>query len=87
MADREVLRIIRAQMVFGWLDSREVDAFAAEVVAELLQRLPPAGLDLSTKKALERKATRGIIAEITLPKGATLESGKARYRIVLDADF
>ena len=34
-----------------------------------------------TKKALERKATRGIIAEITLPKGATLESGKAREEL------
>jgi len=31
-----------------------------------------------TKKALERKVTRGVIAEITLPKGASLESGKHR---------
>src|SRR5512145_2682463 len=31
-----------------------------------------------TKKALERKITRGVIAEITLPKGAILESGKSR---------
>jgi murein tripeptide amidase MpaA len=31
-----------------------------------------------TKKALERKATRGVIAEITLPKGASLEAGKPR---------
>jgi murein tripeptide amidase MpaA len=31
-----------------------------------------------TKKALERKLTRGIIAEISLPKGATLASGKQR---------
>ena len=34
-----------------------------------------------TKKALERKVTRGIIAEITLPKGATLVSGKAREEL------
>ena len=34
-----------------------------------------------TKKALERKATRGIIAEIILPKGATLESGKQREEL------
>jgi murein tripeptide amidase MpaA len=34
-----------------------------------------------TKKALERKVTRGIIAEITLPKGASLESGKARQEL------
>ena len=42
-------------MLFGWLDCREVDAFAGEVVAELLQRLPPAGVDLGTKKAVERE--------------------------------
>ena len=34
-----------------------------------------------TKKALERKVTRGVIAEITLPKGASLESGKAREEL------
>ena len=34
-----------------------------------------------TKKALERKLTRGVIAEITLPKGAALESGKPRQEL------
>lgn len=34
-----------------------------------------------TKKALERKMTRGVIAEIELPKGATLESGKPRQEL------
>jgi hypothetical protein len=34
-----------------------------------------------TKKALERKSTRGVIAEITLPEGASLESGKAREEL------
>jgi hypothetical protein len=34
-----------------------------------------------TKKALERKVTRGVIAEIVLPKGASLESGKAREEL------
>jgi hypothetical protein len=34
-----------------------------------------------TKKALERKATRGVIAEITLPKDASLESGKPRQEL------
>ncbi len=34
-----------------------------------------------TKKALERKVTRGIIAEIILPKGATLQSGKQREEL------
>ena len=41
-------------MVFGWLDTKEVDAFADAVVAELLRRFPPSGVDLSTKKAIER---------------------------------
>jgi hypothetical protein len=31
-----------------------------------------------TKKALEKQVTRGIITEITLPDGATLEGGKLR---------
>jgi hypothetical protein len=31
-----------------------------------------------TKKALEKKVTRGVIAEIALPKGASLQSGKER---------
>jgi murein tripeptide amidase MpaA len=34
-----------------------------------------------TKKALERKVTRGVIAEISLPKGASLESGKLRQEL------
>jgi murein tripeptide amidase MpaA len=31
-----------------------------------------------TKKALEKKVTRGVICEIELPKGATLQAGKLR---------
>ncbi|MEQ8674102.1 MAG: M14 family metallopeptidase [Aggregatilineales bacterium] len=34
-----------------------------------------------TKKALEKKVTRGVIAEITLPEGATLKTGKMREDI------
>jgi len=34
-----------------------------------------------TKKALEKKVTRGVIAEISLPKGGTLESGKEREEL------
>lgn len=41
-------------MLFSWLDTKEVDEFADSVVAELLQRFPPSGLDLSTKKTIER---------------------------------
>ncbi|HEY3476978.1 MAG TPA: hypothetical protein VGK56_20335, partial [Anaerolineales bacterium] len=34
-----------------------------------------------THKALEKKVTRGVIAEIILPDGASLESGKAREEL------
>jgi murein tripeptide amidase MpaA len=34
-----------------------------------------------TKKAFEKKLTRGVTAEIHLPKGATLESGKVREEV------
>lgn len=34
-----------------------------------------------TKKALERKAVRGLVCEIELPEGATLESGKQREEL------
>jgi hypothetical protein len=34
-----------------------------------------------TKRALERKVTRGVIAEIQLPKGAKLVSGKEREEL------
>ena len=34
-----------------------------------------------TKKALERKVTRGVIAEIQLPKGASLEAGREREEL------
>jgi len=41
-------------MLFAWFNTREVDEFADSVVAELLQRFPPSGVDRSTKKAVER---------------------------------
>ena len=34
-----------------------------------------------TKKALERKLVRGVVCEIELPEGATLESGKIREQL------
>jgi murein tripeptide amidase MpaA len=34
-----------------------------------------------TKKALERKVARGLVAEIELPEGATLETGLARMEL------
>jgi hypothetical protein len=35
-----------------------------------------------TKKALEKKVCRGVICEIELPKGASLQSGKMREEFV-----
>jgi hypothetical protein len=34
-----------------------------------------------TKKALEKKAVRGVVCEIELPEGATLETGKPREEL------
>ena len=34
-----------------------------------------------SKKALEKKAVRGVVAEIELPDGATLETGKKRVEL------
>jgi hypothetical protein len=41
-------------MLINWLNTKEVDAFADSVVAELRERFPPSGIDLSKKKAIER---------------------------------
>lgn len=50
------------------------DTFRVRLVVENSGWLPT----YITQKALERKVSRGVIAEIQLPKGASLESGKAR---------
>ncbi|MCP4592138.1 MAG: carboxypeptidase, partial [bacterium] len=34
-----------------------------------------------TKKAVEKKLTRGVVCEIELPEGATLETGKPREEL------
>jgi len=53
------------------------DTFSIRLVVENTGWLPT----YVTKKALERKATRGVIAEIHLPKGASLQSGKQREEL------
>jgi len=53
------------------------DSFRVRFVVENTGWLPT----YVTKKALERKVTRGVIAEIHLPKGASLESGKIREEL------
>ena len=40
--------------MIGWFDTKEVDAFAAAIVAEVAGRFPPEKIDLPDKKALER---------------------------------
>lgn len=41
-------------MLRNWFKSKDVDEFADSIVADLARRFPPAGIDLSTKKAPER---------------------------------
>jgi murein tripeptide amidase MpaA len=53
------------------------DTFRVRIVVENTGWLPT----YVTKKALERKVTRGVIAEISLPKGGALESGKLREEL------
>jgi murein tripeptide amidase MpaA len=50
------------------------DTYRVRVVVENTGWLPT----YVTKKALERKLTRGVIAEIELPEGASVQSGKPR---------
>lgn len=49
-------------------------AFLVRLVVENTGWLPT----YVTKKAIEKKVTRGVICEIELPRGATLQSGKLR---------
>lgn len=41
-------------MPLAWFSTKEVDRFADGIVAELVERFPQAGVDLSSKKATER---------------------------------
>jgi hypothetical protein len=40
--------------MFGWFDTKDVDAFAQWVVDDLLERLPPASLGRADRKTSER---------------------------------
>jgi hypothetical protein len=57
--------------------SLSADTFRVRLVVQNEGWLPT----YVTKKALERKATRGVIAEIQLPKGAKLISGREREEL------
>jgi len=41
-------------MLLDWFSRKDVDEFADSIVSELLQHLPQAGVDVSTRKAAER---------------------------------
>lgn len=53
------------------------DTFRIRLVVENRGWLPT----YVTKKALERKLTRGVLAEILLPKGTSLQTGKVREEL------
>ena len=57
--------------------SLSADSFRVRLVVQNEGWLPT----YVSKKALERKVTRGVIAEIKLPKGAKLVSGKEREEL------
>ena len=42
--------------MLGWFNTKELDAFADSLVAELLERVPPSGGRLAGTKAFERMA-------------------------------
>jgi murein tripeptide amidase MpaA len=53
------------------------DTFRVRLVVQNTGWLPT----YVTKKALDKKFTRGVVAEITLPRGAELQSGKLREEL------
>jgi hypothetical protein len=70
ISPRLVLRETRVTSLGG-------DAYRVRLVVQNEGWLPT----YVTKKALERKTTRGVLAEIALPKGASLQSGKEREEL------
>jgi murein tripeptide amidase MpaA len=53
------------------------DHYQVQMVVQNTGWLPTA----VSKKAVEKKVVRGVVAEITLPKGASLKTGKAREEL------
>jgi hypothetical protein len=53
------------------------DTFRVRLVVQNTGWLP----SYVTKKALDKKFTRGVVAEIALPRGGTLQSGKLREEL------
>jgi hypothetical protein len=40
--------------MLGWFSSKHVDEFADSIIAELLERFPPTGIELSTDKSAQK---------------------------------
>ena len=64
----------RLELVFARCESLGLDTWRIEVGVQNTGHLP----SYVSKRALERKQSRGLIGEITLPDGATLVSGQLR---------
>jgi len=54
-------------MLLAWFATKEIDQFADSIVAELLERFPNSGVDLSTRKSAERamKSLEKMFASIS----------------------
>jgi hypothetical protein len=40
--------------MLGWFSSKHVDEFADSIIAELLERFPPTGIELSTERSAQK---------------------------------
>ena len=40
--------------MLAWFSSKHVDEFADSIIAELLERFPPSGIELSTEKSAQK---------------------------------
>jgi murein tripeptide amidase MpaA len=71
--------LISPKLAFYELDVTALgkDTFRVRLAVENIGWLPT----YVTKKALEKKLTRGVMAEILLPKGVTLQSGKPKEEL------
>ena len=54
-------------MISGWFKSKDIDEFADALVAEVRQRFPPTGVEVSAKKGAERlrKIHQALFARVT----------------------
>jgi hypothetical protein len=67
----------KLELVAAEADTLGADHWRVRLVVENTGWLP----SYVSKRALERKVVRGVIAEIALPQGATLEHGKRREEL------